>query len=268
VDFAGENSESSTAVHVTSLTAEDTSALLQDAPRTHRALPSEVLLTALAETLSQWCGSRGCRLDLEGHGRESFSHDIDLSRTVGWFTALYPVRLDTGAAATPVEALKMVKEQVRAVPRGGLGYGVLKYMDATSATAKRLADLPAAEVSFNYVGAQDAAESGGEIRPATESVGRLSSEGAQRPYLLMISATVQGERLSIQWSYSRNVHRAETIEKLAASFAERLQALLRPASATEAALFTPSDFPHAQLSQLDLDEFIASIGAEAGAQSE
>src|SRR5690606_22916775 len=131
-----------------------TRALLQDVPPVYRTRINDVLLTALAQTLARWSGVRTLWVNLEGHGREELFEGVDLSRTVGWFTTLYPVRLDLTAEA-PGEALKAIKEQLRAIPQGGIGYGVLRYRHPDPAVRASLAALPAPELSFNYLGQLD-----------------------------------------------------------------------------------------------------------------
>src|SRR5262249_42380429 len=118
-----------------------TQALLTRGPAAFHCGIPHVLLTGLALALSQWCrrggggGGVGVVVDVEGHGGEEVWSDIDLSRTVGWFTSLYPVRLDVGGVdveealaggAGLGRALKLIKEQLRAVPGNGLGYGLLR----------------------------------------------------------------------------------------------------------------------------------------------
>src|SRR6516165_6575571 len=122
-----------------------TQALLTRVPAAFHCGIQHVLLTGLALAIAQWCrrrgrgGGAGVVVDVEGHGREEVWSDIDLSRTVGWFTSLYPVRLDVGGVdveealgggAALGRALKRIKEQLRAVPGNGLGYGLLRYLNA------------------------------------------------------------------------------------------------------------------------------------------
>jgi len=126
---------------------------------------NHALLTALALSIVQWCGRRGrgadhaVLIDVEGHGREEVLADIDLSRTVGWFTSLFPVRLDAGGvdvaealAGGPAlgRALKLIKEQLRGVPNNGLGYGLLRYLNRQ--TGSQLAKFAAPQIGFNYLG--------------------------------------------------------------------------------------------------------------------
>ena len=119
-----------------------TQALLHDAPAALRAQVPEILLTALAMALRRSVPAGALVVDVEGHGREEVFPDVDLSRTVGWFTTIHPVALDPGPGGDPAVALARVKEQLRAVPERGFGYGVLRFLDARS--EELLRDLPAA----------------------------------------------------------------------------------------------------------------------------
>ena len=132
------------------LDAAETTALLQETPRAYRTQINDVLLTALALTLSRWTGSSTVCIDLEGHGREALFDDIDLTRTVGWFTSMFPVRLevpddDLGSA------LKAVKEQLRRIPDRGVTYGLLRYLHEDAEVRASLSALPQPDVAFSYL---------------------------------------------------------------------------------------------------------------------
>ena len=156
----GENTIASVAQVSLSLSGEETQALLRDVPQVYHTQINDVLLTALAQTLQQWTAAESWRIGLEGHGREPIHEELDLSRTVGWFTTLYPVvlNLPLGAQADPGQALKAIKEQLRAIPQQGLGYGLLRYLCTQPQVAQQRASWPqgpAAEISFNYLGQFD-----------------------------------------------------------------------------------------------------------------
>ncbi|MCB1056353.1 MAG: hypothetical protein KDD11_12700, partial [Acidobacteria bacterium] len=118
-----------------SLGAETTRSLLEDASRAYRTGVQDLLLTALARAVADWSGERRLLVDLEGHGREEIAADVDLSRTAGWFATLYPVLLDLEYDDEPGAEIKAVKEQLRAVPSRGLGYGLLRYLRPETAEA-------------------------------------------------------------------------------------------------------------------------------------
>ncbi|MGE0127970.1 MAG: amino acid adenylation domain-containing protein [Blastocatellales bacterium] len=250
------NTEASARVVSVSLTAEETQALLQEVPNAYRTQINDVLLTALAQSFSQWTESRTLLVDLEGHGREAIFDDVDLSRTVGWFTTIFPALLNL-EAAQPGEALKSVKEQLRAIPNRGIGNGLLRYLSGDENIAAQLRQAPQAEVSFNYLGQFDQLlPEGAVFGPATESVGPVHSPRGSRRYPLEINAFISGARLQLEWTYSERIHRHETIEHLAQSYSTALRALIAHCLSTEAAQasgYTPSDFPLANLRQAKLD---------------
>ena len=128
----------------------------------------------------RWTGEPRLRFDLEGHGREEIAPDLDLSRTVGWFTTIFPVTLAAPPGAGPGDLLRGVKEALRAVPRRGLGYGLLRYLEE----APELAAIPASEVAFNYLGQLDAAlggPGGWELAPESTGPGQSPRRGAEDP---------------------------------------------------------------------------------------
>jgi non-ribosomal peptide synthase protein (TIGR01720 family) len=237
-----------TAAHVVVvLSGEQTRALLQEVPPVYHTQINDVLLTALVQSMAPWTGQRTLLLDLEGHGREALFEEVDLARTVGWFTTLFPVRLALETQG-PGEGLKAVKEQLRTIPHGGIGYGVLRYLHPDPAVRAALHGLPQAEVSFNYLGQWDAMLSDGSLlRPAQEGSGPPHSPLGRRPHLLEVNGWVAGGRLQLQWTYSQQVHRRVTVERLAQGFLEALQALIAHCQSPEAGGFTASDFPLARL---------------------
>jgi non-ribosomal peptide synthase protein (TIGR01720 family) len=232
---------------------------LQDVPPVYHTRIDEVLLAALAQSLLPWTGGRALLVDLEGHGREDLFPDLDVSRTVGWFTTVYPVLLELEPSAAPGAALKAIKEQLRQIPQHGIGYGLLRYLCADSATDV-LRALPEPQISFNYLGQFDqvlAADS--PFGPADESSGPARSPRSRRLHVIDISASVVESQLQITWSYSSGLHRQETIAALAQSCLSALRALIVHCQSPEAGGYTPSDFPLAQLSQDDLDQAFAEI---------
>ncbi|NEP72550.1 MAG: amino acid adenylation domain-containing protein [Okeania sp. SIO2G4] len=238
-----------------SLSVEKTRALLQEVPEAYNTQINDVLLTATLQTLSQWIGKSTVLIDLEGHGREDLFEDIDLSRTVGWFTSLFPVLLAGNDSKKLGESIKSVKEQLRAIPERGIGYGILRYLSRDS----ELNTLPKAQICFNYLGQLDNTQSS-EIdwQVASESIGTEHSPEGTRSYLLDINAAVVAGKLQVTWKYSRNFHNESTIEKLSRNYIEALEQLIEHCLSPEAGGYTPSDFPLAQLNQLQLDQILAA----------
>ncbi|HEY2088109.1 MAG TPA: amino acid adenylation domain-containing protein, partial [Mycobacterium sp.] len=215
----GANTAGSVRVVASALGPAETKALLQDVPGVYHTQINDVLLTALVEAFADWTGQRTLLVDLEGHGREALFAEADTSRTVGWFTSLFPVVLEVGAATDPGSELKSVKEQLRGVPNRGIGYGILRYLGGDAA-----ADLPVVqpEVSFNYLGQLD--DAGGDVpfRFATEDIGALQGEDNARAHLIDISAHVRNGRLQLQWFYNAALHEPETMMRLAERYVAAL----------------------------------------------
>src|SRR5262249_19896932 len=205
---------------------------------------TEVLLTALVQSFARWTGREVLLVDLEGHGREELFEDIDLSRTVGWFTTIFPVLLDLRAVRGPGEALKSVKEQLRRIPQHGIGYGLLRYLSQDAPRQAQLQALPQAEVSFNYLGQVDQVLAASAVfHPAPESVGLEQSPGGKRRYLLEVGGVVVEGELQVTWRYSERGHQRGTIERGAQEFTGRLQALIAHCQSPESGGSTPSDIP-------------------------
>ncbi|WP_225422677.1 condensation domain-containing protein, partial [Pseudomonas huaxiensis] len=236
----------------TQLNSALTRQLLQDAPAAYRTQINDLLLTALARVISRWSGHAETLVRLEGHGREELFDGLDTTRTVGWFTSLYPVKLTP--AAELGASIKAIKEQLRGVPNKGLGYGVLRYLGSDAAQAS-LAALPQGEIVFNYLGQLDAsfAAEGALFAPSGEGSGEGQSPEAPLGSLLAINGQVLKGELELAWSFSNEVFDVQTVQALADAYGQELQHLIEHCVAAGVAGVTPSDFPLAGLDQQQLD---------------
>ncbi|AMA46431.1 non-ribosomal peptide synthase/polyketide synthase [Pseudomonas alabamensis] len=233
------------------LSPETTRQLLQAAPAAYRTQVNDLLLTALARVLCRWSGSQAALLQLEGHGREDLFDGLDLTRSVGWFTSLYPVRLQPQAGLG--ESIKAIKEQLRAVPDKGLGYGVLRYLSDV-ATQAALAALPAPRVTFNYLGQFDGQfDDAAVLTPAHEQGGHGQDLDAPLANWLTVEGQVYQGELTLQWGYSRDQFDTDTVQALADAYAQELDALVAHCLAVPAGQPSPADFPLARLNQAQLD---------------
>jgi len=266
-DFlGGRNTEESARVISVGLTAEETDALLHAVPRAYNTQINDVLLTALAQTFARWTGASSLLIDLEGHGRSEAFDEIDLSRTVGCFTALFPVHLDVDAVSEVGDALKAVKEQLRRIPNRGIGYGLLRFLTGSEDVARQMLLLPRAEASFNYLGQFDQVLSGSSLFGVSrEPAGTVHGPQGTRAYALEVLGHVVEARLQVDWTYSENLHRGATVEGLAERFASALRAIIRHCQRTGEEGYTPSDFPHAGLDQRQLDRCLAAVKARRSA---
>ena len=180
-DAPAKNTEGSCQTLKVALSAGETQALLQQVPAAYNTQINDVLLTALARAWNQWSGSPVLFTNLEGHGRENLFDDVDLSRTVGWFTSIFPLRLELPASGNrwePGAALKAIKEQLRQVPQHGIGYGILRYL----CPDLDLAAQPEPSIVFNYLGQYDHVLAGSKLfRFASESTGPWHSPQTASP---------------------------------------------------------------------------------------
>ncbi|MHC8306664.1 non-ribosomal peptide synthetase [Pseudomonas sp. PB3P13] len=233
------------------LDAESTRQLLQQAPSAYRTQVNDLLLNALARVVCRWSGNESVLIQLEGHGRETLFDEIDLTRTVGWFTSAYSLRL------TPLEeqgaSIKAIKEQLRAVPHKGLGYGVLRYL-ADDLCRQTMAALPVAPITFNYLGQFDQSFGADALfHPLDEPVGAAHDPQAPLPSELSIDSQVYGGELLLRWTFSAQRYDPQTIAELAHAYLGELHSLIEHCLQDDAGGLTPSDFPLARLTQPQLD---------------
>ncbi|MBP2319886.1 amino acid adenylation domain-containing protein/non-ribosomal peptide synthase protein (TIGR01720 family) [Kibdelosporangium banguiense] len=236
VDGTGPNTVATTRSVTTKLTEAETDTLLRELPKLYRTHANDVLLSALGRVLSRWTGRDEVLIDLEGHGREEFG-GADLSRTVGWFTTMFPVALQVPDRSWG-DTLKSVKEQMRAVPHKGLSYGVL---------GDRVSRIHP-EVSFNYLGRLD--WPGGGLYRGVGGLDLAASPTHRRFHMIDLVGKVEHGCLELTWYYSSNVHRTATIRTLADELALALRQIIRRPGAGGR---TPSDFPLARLTQDQID---------------
>jgi len=233
------------------LDAERTRQLLQQAPSAYRTQVNDLLLTALARVVCRWSGHASALIQLEGHGREALFDDIDLTRSVGWFTSAYPLRLTPQAGQG--DSIKAIKEQLRGVPHKGLGYGVLRYL-ADDLCKRSLAALPSAAITFNYLGQFDQSFGADALfHPLDESAGVAHDPDAPLPNELSVDSQVYGGELVLRWTFSRERHDPQTLQALADAYLAELQGLVAHCLEDSVGGLTPSDFPLAHLTQSQLD---------------
>ncbi len=234
VDFTGDLDTAMTTESVPAvLDPEATRLLLQTAPTAASNRIEAVMLTALVQTLAGWTGSRSLLVELERHGREDLFGDVDLSRTVGWFTMTFPVLLELPEESE--DEVQAIHQQLEITPRRGIGYGLLRYLSPEPRIRQRMASLPRPEVSLNYMGRLD------RILPprpdplfdfANESIGPSRSQRGRFRHRLTINGGIVDSRLNLKWTFSRAYYRRSTIEDLIGNFCSRLQALSRPLEET------------------------------------
>ncbi|MFI6652172.1 amino acid adenylation domain-containing protein [Streptomyces sp. NPDC050529] len=264
--------------------ADVTEAVLTQVPAVFRGGVDDGLLAALALALAHWRRTRGvpassALVRLEGHGREEEAvPGADLSRTVGWFTAMYPVRLDTAGidvadafAGGPAigRAIKAVKEQLRAVPGDGIGFGLLRHLNPETAAALSTEREP--QIGFNYLGRT----SGGAVPEDLAGQGwvpdgtlpdLIAAPDADMPVMSALeinavaTSTADGEELTAYFGFPTGLLSRDEVNELAGLWVRALTALARFAATPEAGGLTPSDTRLVAVSQQEIDTWEARFG--------
>ncbi|WKX71563.1 non-ribosomal peptide synthetase [Streptomyces sp. XD-27] len=275
------------------LSAEVTEAVLTKLPAAFRSTGTDVLLAALALAVNRWRGTdRSTLVRLEGHGREEdIVPGADLSRTVGWFTSMYPARVDVGGVdladvltggPAAGQAIKLVKEQLRAIPDKGVGYGLLRYLNPE--TAPQLADYPAPQIGFNYLGRISDADVPEHLRghgwgPADWSAELIPAPDADLPALSALEVnsvateTTDGTRLQTVFMFPTGVLSRERTAELAELWVEVLRGMAAHAARPGIGGLTPSDAPLVSVRQTEIEAWeqrygrLAEVWPQAPGQS-
>ncbi len=242
------------------LSPEDTASLLTDVHRAYGTEINDILLTGLARAARRLRGLSRLVVLLEGHGRESLFDDIDISRTVGWFTSMYPVVLDISGTDMddPGRHIKMVKETLRKIPRKGVGYSILKYV--TSAELKAdMAFRLAPRVSFNYLGQFGREMNSGLFARAGESTGPSQDPDARPPHDFEVLGMVFEDSLELAAAFSSKRFREESVQKFLDAYREELTGIIRHTKEKDQPELTPSDIDYDGFGIDELDAFLDNL---------
>jgi non-ribosomal peptide synthase protein (TIGR01720 family) len=246
------------------LSVAETQALLQEVSKVYRTKIAEILLTGLLQAFSHWTGESSLLIDLEGQGRDVVFADVDLTRTVGWFTTISPVLLKLGNAKNPGEVLQAVKEQVRSISNEGIGYGLLRYLSEDEAIRQGMQGLPQPEIIFLYLGQfEDSLPESSLFKLVRDLETSDRSSKTIRPHLLQLTGFISSGQLQINWTYS-DIHQRSTIENLAQGLIAAIQSLITHSRSSTAGGYTPSDFSAAKISQKDLSKLLTQVRISGG----
>jgi amino acid adenylation domain-containing protein/non-ribosomal peptide synthase protein (TIGR01720 family) len=252
-----------------------TAPLLNRVAAAFHARINDVLLTGLVLSVLKWRrqshlgDATSVLIDMEGHGREEIFNGTDLSRTVGFFTTIFPVRLDPGpldfeeawdGGEALGRALKSIKEQLRAVPDNGIGYGLLRYLNPE--TAPVLSALGKSQIDFNYLGRFPVAETV-DWSPAESFSGGLDPEMVFHHPLQVDSMVLEraaGPELTAVWTWMPGIFSEEDVHSLAEGWFHMLEALVHHCEQPEAGGLTPSDVPLVAVSQSEIDRLESEYG--------
>lgn len=239
---------------IVSLDENTTRRLLQDTTNAYRTDTNELLITALASTLTQWTGTTSINIGMEGHGREEGKWSTDLSQTVGWFTSLFPLQLSVEPHRPLGEQIRVVKEQLRNIPDKGLGYGILKYINKTPS----LTGTTPWDVTFNYLGQSDNITTADSVLTmAAESAGQPVAADFPLLAALSVNAIITDGRLLIHWTAGNQYFRQETISNLANTYLAHLQELISHCATQSRTQLSPVDYYLSNIASItELDRFL------------
>lgn len=235
-----------------------------DDPTTHRLLhdlnrkfsfePNHLLLCALAIAFRETTGQLQLYLEMESHGREPLFPDLNTSRTVGWFTSLYPLLLEIEPDAPLFETLLDIKDRCRTIPNNGIAFGALRYLSSNPDIRERLAKVPSPAVRFNYLGRLDRGEDpNSPFSLASEPLPQPRDPNQKRAFPLDILAFVKDGKLQFHFTYDHRLEEA-WVSKLSSAFTETLQHLSQISQTPTQMRALPSDFPDANITKAKLSE--------------
>ena len=233
----GNGTMNSAAVASAKLDPKETRILLEEIPAIYGVRINDVLLTALVRALSAWTGYNDFLIDIEGLGREPVFEGVDLWRTIGWFTPVYPVLLQAGGREI-ADTLKSVQRQLAGVPNHGVGYSALRYLSKSPEISARMRAIPTAEIAFLYQGRSALSFNDSSIVAALakESSGTAHSSNTQLSHLLSINTAIVAGELCSDWIYSTQNYKRETIQTLAQSHLHALRSLVQTSRSEKQAI--------------------------------
>ncbi len=252
-DQALVNTVGNTLRYQQTLPAELTAALLGAVHHAYRTTIDDVLITALALAYCQWSGEHGLSLERESHGRAGDRFAMDLTRSVGWLTSIYPVHLSVPSPADLAQSLVGIKEQLRALPELGLSYGWLRYAHPDASVRQSLHVAAPLALTFNYLGQIDQ----GTLQAPLKCLADIDTGGEQdtatpRTSIVEINGYVQAGCLTLQWEYCADWQPPAAVEEWAHAVAATLHAISAHCQSLDRPVLTPSDVPYAQLEQREL----------------
>lgn len=206
-----------------SLNSAETQSLLQQVPQMANAEINEIILTALALALAEWTNSQDVLVEVERNARQRTFANLDLTRTLGWFAAKFPLGLKIEKDIEPEAALRAVQNQLRAVPDDGLSYGWLRYA-SNAVTRAALQQLPQPQITFKYL---DLAVEKLDWHLASESVGVEASPRNERETSLVVTGAINLNMLEFHWSYARAQFEQRTIGIIVNHFITQLRRLIQ-----------------------------------------
>ncbi len=241
-----------------SLTEADTAVLLQNVNHAYGTDTQDILLTAASLAICEWTGGSKLRIAMEGHGREHILPEIDISRTVGWFTSMYPALISFEHHRDELgTSVKTVKDTLGRIPNKGVGYGMLKYL--THPENKSITFSKTPEISFNYLGQFNDIERQDTFRPSSLGSGKDITHTWKREQIIEMSAMAADKKLHFNLSYPPARFHRNTMEQLINRIEHFLLDIMKHCAGQQKAEKTLSDFSSQSLTAEDLDSISSLV---------
>lgn len=229
-----------------------TDKLLRETNTAYKTEINDILLTVLVKTIKNWTKNGQVLINLEGHGREDIAENLDITRTIGWFTSKYPVLLHLDDCYDLSDEIKNVKETLRHVPQKGIGYSILRYITLPARNKEECFCLEP-EICFNYLGQFDNDLTSDVFTTSSIDSGDNSSKENTSMYALSVGGMIVKNQLHIKFTYNTKEFYKKTIKTLSRSYIKILQEVIEHCSDREEQEYTPSDFDDDSLSFTELD---------------
>ncbi|MCC2252804.1 condensation domain-containing protein, partial [Virgibacillus sp. AGTR] len=220
------------------LSQEETLKLLQNTNKAYNTEVNDILLTALGLAIHDWTSENKLMINLEGHGREMLEGDINISRTIGWFTTHYPVLLEVDKEKTLDYTIKNIKETLRHIPNKGIGYGICRYL----LDEKRVNGKATPQISFNYLGQFDEKIKNDVFSLSNLSGGEPISPNAENLFDIDINGSIIERQLGFTFTYNSKKYYESTMKMVAASYKSYLLQIIEHCQKQTTTELTPSDY--------------------------
>ncbi len=255
LDYQGKNIEASMREFIYKLDTDSTSYLVNNLTAQTSLKINDILVTALLRVLKKHTENRIWVLNFDSHGRETLTDQIDLSRTIGWFTNMYPLSLEISETGEILQDLKLIKDKLLIIPNKGLSYGMLRYLNSDTSKCGWNNFMP--QLAYNYLGkfSDHSSEKYFNIVSMTSGFDR----GPQniRPHLLDLNCFIQDNNFIFYWLYSQNIHAEITVKNWAKDYIEEIENLIIFCRAFNRQILSSGDFPFCKLNQHQLDKIVS-----------
>lgn len=219
-----------------SLPQEISNKILMNSCKAYNTEVEDLFIGAIGLAVKRWRNRSSIVIDLEGHGRETLDQDIRIDRTVGWFTNVYPVCIETKYSDIARNIIH-VKETLHRIPNKGMGYGILRYLCGDKAFEYNDSDI-----AFNYLGSVDNEKMSGISGLSEYDLGQANGDKNKLWTPIIINGSQSDDTLHFTFIWDKGKFTKEDIEKLAEYYTQSLEEIGTHCTCTNKVINTASDF--------------------------